>query len=182
MINEEVAQEILHELFSSFEALDTQCGAILQLLKDKGIAKEDELAAHLEQAANASNVRWRAARVRIDHLLSSAIKAAEQQPPSEPRKPAESERQSAKTSVQENNVVSSEREHKEQPEKEPQGTEKVPATAKSETSGTSETNEERQVEASAANQPNQENDGTSKRPEHAASKESNEGLPRRKTA
>ena len=81
MINQDVAQEILHELFSSLEALDTQCTAMLQFLKDKGIAKEEELAVHFEQAGNASSVRWRAARVRIDHLLSSAVKAEERESP-----------------------------------------------------------------------------------------------------
>jgi hypothetical protein len=184
MINEEVAQEILHELFSSFEALDTQCGAILQFLKDKGIAKEEDLAIYFEQAANASNVRWRAAGVRIEHLLSSAIKPAEQQPPtSEPRKPAESKQQSsAKTAVQEHKEVSSEREHREQSEKETQAPEKPSAAGKSETTAKSEINDKEQVKASAANQPNQENDSTSKRPEHAASQDSNEGAPRRKTA
>jgi hypothetical protein len=48
------------------------------LLKDKGIANEEELAAHFEQAGKASSVRWLAVRVRIDYLLSSAMKTAEQ--------------------------------------------------------------------------------------------------------
>lgn len=75
---EKVAQEILHELFPAFEALETQSAALLQLLKHKGIANEEELAAHFEQAGKASSVRWLAVRVRIDYLLSSAIKTAEQ--------------------------------------------------------------------------------------------------------
>jgi hypothetical protein len=77
-MNEKIAQEILHELFPAFEALETQSAALLQLLKDKGIANEEELAAHFEQAGKASSVRWLAVRVRIDYLLSSAMKKAEQ--------------------------------------------------------------------------------------------------------
>jgi len=88
-MNENIAQEVLHELFSSLEALDTQSTAILQFLKRKGIATEEELAPYLEQAGDASNVRWRAARVRIDYLLSSAMKAAEQDARKEPPKTAE---------------------------------------------------------------------------------------------
>src|ERR1039457_6111815 len=76
--NEKIAQEILHELFPAFEALETQSAALLQLLKDKGIANEEELAVHFEQAGKASSVRWLAVRVRIDYLLSSAMKTAEQ--------------------------------------------------------------------------------------------------------
>jgi hypothetical protein len=80
-MNEKIAQEILHEVFSSLEALETQSAAILQFLKDKGIASQEELAPHFEQAGNASNVRWRAARARMDHLLSSLVKAADQEIP-----------------------------------------------------------------------------------------------------
>src|SRR4030088_1834082 len=87
--NNNFVQEILHDLFSSLEALETQNTAILQFLKDKGIATDEELARHLEQAGNASSVRWRGVRVRADYLFASAIKAAEQAAEKESPKPAE---------------------------------------------------------------------------------------------
>ena len=87
--NNNIVQEILHDLFSSLEALETQNTAILQFLKDKGIATNEELASHLEQAGNASSVRWRGVRVRADYLFASAIKAAEQATEKEPPKPTD---------------------------------------------------------------------------------------------
>jgi hypothetical protein len=69
--NIEPMKEILNELFSHLERLETQSEAILQFLKEKKRVTDKQLAPYLEQAGNASNVRWRAARVRIEHLLSS---------------------------------------------------------------------------------------------------------------
>ena len=77
-MDEKIAHQILDELLSSFEALETQSAAILQFIKAKGIASEEELAPYFEQAGEASSVRWRAARVRINRLASAAIKSAEQ--------------------------------------------------------------------------------------------------------
>ena len=173
MINEDVAQEILHQLFSSLEALETQCAAILQFLKEKGIASEEELAVHFEQAGNASSIRWRAARLRIDHLLSSAIKAAEQERPKpEPRKSSENRQEPPpKTSMKTAMEASS----KGQPESESQATEKVAASGKSEA-------EDQQVDASAGNKRKQENDGTTKSPEDAVKSDSPVDARGRKTA
>ena len=51
-MDEKVAQEVFDELLPTLEALDTKCEAILQFLKDKGIASEDDLAPYLQQAGN----------------------------------------------------------------------------------------------------------------------------------
>jgi hypothetical protein len=73
-----LGQELLDELGSSLETLETQQGALLQLLKDKGIVTDEELAPYLTQAGNASNVRWRAARLRLERLLSAAQEKEEE--------------------------------------------------------------------------------------------------------
>jgi hypothetical protein len=70
-MDDKLVRQVFEELLPSLEALDTKCAVILQFLKNKGIASDDELAPYFEQAGNASSVRWRAARVRINHLLTS---------------------------------------------------------------------------------------------------------------
>jgi hypothetical protein len=72
-----LAEELLNELGSSLEMLETQQGALLQFLKDKGVITDEQFAPYLTQAGNASNVRWRAARLRLEHILS-AIRDKEQ--------------------------------------------------------------------------------------------------------
>lgn len=73
-MDDKTVRDVFAELLPSLEALDTKCAAILQFLKNKGIANDDELAPFFAHAGDASSVRWRAARVRINHLLSSAEK------------------------------------------------------------------------------------------------------------
>jgi hypothetical protein len=89
-----IAEQFLDELFSSLEMLETQSAAVLQFLKDRGGATSEQLAPYMEQASKASNVRWRAARLRLMSLLSSAMKSAEEQTAKKP----EASKEEAKTS------------------------------------------------------------------------------------
>ena len=75
-MDSQVIEEILDELDGIFQNADTGAAA-LRLLKDKGIVNDDELAPYLEQAATASSVKWRAARLRLARLLESAAKSVE---------------------------------------------------------------------------------------------------------
>jgi hypothetical protein len=74
-----VGGQLLEQLVSAFEDLETQSAGILQFLKAKGLATDEELAPYLQQAGDASNVRWRAARLRMDALLAAAIADAEEE-------------------------------------------------------------------------------------------------------
>jgi len=156
MINEDIAQEILGQLFSSLEALEMQSAAVLQFLKDKGIASDQELAVHFEQAGKASSVRWRAARVRIDHLLSSAIKASakEAAKPEQAKSSEDKQKPAVKATRKTSHGKDEEASFRGGPEKETQATEKAAA------SGKSEMQQEPQVTASASR--NQDSDKTDK--------------------
>ncbi|HWC18319.1 MAG TPA: hypothetical protein VG498_14955 [Terriglobales bacterium] len=78
------AQQVLSDLFGYLESLETQSGAILQFLKDKGGLNDQQLAPYLEQAANASSVKWRAARVRMEHLFAVSDQIPPMPSPTEP--------------------------------------------------------------------------------------------------
>jgi hypothetical protein len=69
----EPIKEILDELFSLLESMETQSLALTQFLKDQGIATDEKLAPYLDRAGNASSVKWRAARARMQYLLSPAV-------------------------------------------------------------------------------------------------------------
>lgn len=77
--NPEPIKEILDELFSLLESLETQSLALTQFLKDQGIATDEKLAPYLDRAGNASSVKWRAARARMQYLLSPLAKKTDDQ-------------------------------------------------------------------------------------------------------
>jgi len=166
--NNNIVQEILHDLFSSLEALETQNTAILQFLKDKAIATDEELGSHLEQAEMASSVRWRGVRVRADYLFASAIKAAEQAAEKESPKPAETEQESKPTTKQTDKKetaksvqpVANENAAKDQPEKDQPQNDKPEAA---EASARVEQKVERDIEQDVKQDRNQKDD-TDNRP------------------
>lgn len=69
--------QVFEELFPYLESLETRSDAILQLLRDKDRITDEQLAPYLEQAGNASNIKWLGARKRIEYLLSSTGKDTE---------------------------------------------------------------------------------------------------------
>lgn len=73
-MDKKLLDEILDELLPTFEAMEAQSAALLMFLKDKEVATDYQLAPYMRQAADASNVRWRATRVRMERLLSAAMK------------------------------------------------------------------------------------------------------------
>ena len=91
-MSENPIRQILSDLLPYFEALEAQSSAILQLLRDKRIANDEEVSRYLEQAGDASSVKWRAARVRMEHLF-----AVSPEPPTAPKtETAEKEKKEAK--------------------------------------------------------------------------------------
>jgi hypothetical protein len=88
-MDSKITQEILDDLITSLEALEVKSTAVLEFLKHEGIASDEKLAPYVEEATNASNVRWLGVRVRIERLLSSAEKdSAKRQTANEEKKPA----------------------------------------------------------------------------------------------
>ena len=101
-MDESAVNEILDEIVSSLEPLEAQNTAILHFLKAKGIATDEDLAPFLEEATNASNVRWRAFRLRTAALISSAMKALEKEAQRQKAQPAKAAEADAASGKQQN--------------------------------------------------------------------------------
>jgi hypothetical protein len=70
-MNVDLAQELLNELGESLENLEARHAALFQFLSDQGVVTEEQFAPYLSQAGKASGVRWRATRVRLEHLIEA---------------------------------------------------------------------------------------------------------------
>jgi hypothetical protein len=66
------AEQFLEEMLPYLEKLDAQIGALIQLLKDKGLTTPDEFARYVEKADFGSDVRKRGLRVRMKRLFELA--------------------------------------------------------------------------------------------------------------
>ena len=76
-MNIDPAEQVFEDMLPYLETLDAQVGAIVQLLKDKGITTNEEFARYVQQADNASNVRKRGIRVRMEYLFTHAAERSE---------------------------------------------------------------------------------------------------------
>ena len=85
-------KEIFDELFGLLESLETQSMAVTQFLKNQKIGNSKKLAPYLEQAGNASSVKWRAARVRMEYLLALMQKDADHKKKAEKKESEEPEK------------------------------------------------------------------------------------------
>jgi hypothetical protein len=90
-------KDVLDDLFALLESLETQNIAVLQFLKDQGIAPDDKLAPYLERAGAASSVKWRAARARMNYLLAPAPKKTSEPPPEKETKDKDAKSEDAKS-------------------------------------------------------------------------------------
>ncbi len=72
-------KEVLDELFTLLESLESQNAAVLTFLKDQNIVTDEKFAPYLNRAETASSVKWRAARARMAYLLAPAPKKATDQ-------------------------------------------------------------------------------------------------------
>ena len=84
-------EQVLSDLFRYLEVLEMQNGAMLQLLKDKGVVSDDQFAPYLEKAATSSDVKWRAARARMKHLFASIPERTAKKPEATTKEPPKKE-------------------------------------------------------------------------------------------
>jgi len=144
-----LTEELLNELASSLENLEAQQGALLQFLKDKGVITDEQFEPYLTQAGNASSVRWRAARVRLEHILSGVRKREEAQ--EQTRKEAEQQRQ--ETQSQEKKQSINFRKHRQTEQESSPEEEKQTKPERAQTEGATATASNRQKKSKKEDRP-----------------------------
>jgi hypothetical protein len=97
-MSEDSTKQIFSDLFRYLEVLETQNAAMLQFLKDKKVIKESQFSSYLEQAAAATDVKWRAARVRMEHLLAEVPQPKAQSSENGTKEASKTEKSTAETS------------------------------------------------------------------------------------
>lgn len=78
-MNNNPAEQFLEDLLPYLERLDAQIGAVVQVLKEKGMTTDEEFTAKVEQANVASEVRDRGLRVRIEHFVLTSSQTRKQE-------------------------------------------------------------------------------------------------------
>jgi hypothetical protein len=137
-MDESAVHEILDEIVSSLEPLEAQNTAILHFLKAKGITTDEDFTPFLEEAKNASNIRWRAFRLRAAALISSAMKAPEKEAERQKDQPAKAPAADAAPGKQQNDQQAA------------TPTPEAPAARNEETSGQKKNNAPKEQENEAA--------------------------------
>lgn len=150
-MDDDPVEQVVNELFPYFEALEARSAAILQLLKDKGLTTDEQFAPYLEQAGNGSNVKWLAARVRVEHLLSSKLKAEKDKDfakEDEAKTKPPSEEQTAEASAEQNAEQDAEHNAEENSEQSVQQNKEERVARKSAESGAKKTDEKQRDQVS----------------------------------
>jgi hypothetical protein len=140
-------KEVLSELFALLETQETNSTAVLQLLKDQGIASDEKLSTYLDQAGRASNVRWRAARMRMEYLLTPTQKQTSENNKSKEAQPKEAQPKEA----QPKEMSSSAEEDKGKNQRQEDGNEKKEAQAEAKSAGNTNAQESPDQKSDAGN-------------------------------
>lgn len=113
-MKEELLDELLDAIVPSLEAAEAQTAALFQLLQEKNIISADEHARLVAQAANASDIKARATRLRLKRVLTSALDDLEKQ--KEPEKPASPKESQQAPEGPEQDPKAEQKKHPEAPE------------------------------------------------------------------
>jgi len=107
--------EIFDEMFTLLEDIETRNAALFEYMKEQGGVTDEKLAPYLDRAAAASDVRWRAARARMEHVLAPKPKSATEVGKDEKLKEPSSSKAQAKGKEAESSGTKPQGEKKQEP-------------------------------------------------------------------